>query len=255
LLVDAVLMVLLLGLAQVLESGLVWRSQPVRIALLWAPLVFFWWAYTWAARTLHLFFPPDSSFDRTLIAWEDRWFGQPAQWLARGRSAWLNDLMHLLYNTYYLYSFSLGAYLHWTGRLLDFQASVLAVSMGYATVYSLFGLLPVWGPRWGLVQAGRLSAEDTMLKGGWMTRLTNRVMYKGPAVKGGAMPSAHSSTAVVFLIWCWRLWGATGGVPATLVVAGMWIGAVYGRYHYVVDIVVGGLLGLAAVLLTDWLLL
>ena len=56
-------------------------------------------------------------------------------------------------------------------------------------------------------------------------------------------------------VWCWRLWGVWGGAPALVVVAGMGLGSVYGRYHYVLDLVVGALLGLAAVWLADLLLL
>jgi membrane-associated phospholipid phosphatase len=79
-----------------------------------------------------------------------------------------------------------------------------------------------------------------------------KIMY-GVAHKGGAMPSAHSSTAVVFLVWCWRIWGWEGGAIALVVVVGMWFGAVYGRYHYMVDILVGGLLGVVALILAETL--
>ncbi len=59
------------------------------------------------------------------------------------------------------------------------------------------------------------------------------------------MPSAHSSTAVIFLMWCWWAWG---GIPATLTVTGVWVGAVYCRYHYVLDIICGAVLGLARIM-------
>ena len=98
---------------------------------------------------------------------------------------------------------------------------------------------------------GSYIREDLQL-GYWLTDRMNSIMYGGMAHKGGAMPSAHSSTAVVFLIWCWRLWGIEGGLPATIAVGGMWIGSIYGRYHYVVDILVGALLGLLGVWVADW---
>jgi membrane-associated phospholipid phosphatase len=31
----------------------------------------------------------------------------------------------------------------------------------------------------------------------------------------------------------------------------MWLGAVYGRYHYLLDILVGGILGVFSVILAD----
>ena len=58
------------------------------------------------------------------------------------------------------------------------------------------------------------------------------------------MPSSHTSTAVVFFFWSARLWGFWGGAVAGVVVVGMGMGAIYGRYHYASDIGVGMPLGL-----------
>ena len=79
---------------------------------------------------------------------------------------------------------------------------VFAVMLGYALGYSLSALIPVWGPRWGLVAAGLLESSEQKLQGYWVTRFIDAIMYGGIAHKGAAMPSMHSSTAVVFLFWC-----------------------------------------------------
>ena len=78
-------------------------------------------------------------------------------------------------------------------------------------------------------------------------------MYDDVAHKGGAMPSAHSSTAVVFLFWCWYIWGWEGGMLALIIACGMWLGAIYGRYHYALDIIVGALLGVASLLVAGYI--
>lgn len=221
-------------------------------ARLWAPILFFWWGYTWAGKILHAFYPPEFSIDRRFMGWEAKLFKQPSLWLAQGQRRWLTELMHFFYASYYLYTPILGIYLHSQQRFNEFEAMSSAVLIGYATSYLLFTLIPLWGPRWGLLETGQLDSSTQILKGYWLTAQMNRVMYEGPAHKGGAMPSSHSSTAVVFLIWSWRLWGAEGGVLAGVLVAGMWIGSVYGRYHYVVDILAGALLGLLGVWAADW---
>ncbi len=250
--VDALLILLFLEIAARTDHSLLGVGRWQRIVVLWAPVVFFWWAYKWASRTFRAIYPEDVTFDRWLIRWEERWFGQPTLWLARQGSPWKTDVLHLFYNTYYFYTPFLGIYLQTKGRLQDFQEMMLAVLVGYAVGYSLFVIVPTWGPRWGLVQAGLLRPEEQRLEGYAITRVTNIVMYEGLAHRGGAMPSCHTSTALVFLVWCWRIWGPLGGVPALVVVAGMVVGAVYGRYHYVLDILAGLALGALGLLVAQF---
>jgi membrane-associated phospholipid phosphatase len=233
-----------------------WRDTPgLRFLSLWAPMIFFWWAYKWAGHTLHLFYPLDLSLDPLLIRLEDRWLGQPSLWWARSGSPWLTELFHGFYVSYYLYTPSLGVYLYAQGRFREFEAMVFAVMLGYALGYSLSALIPVWGPRWGLVTAGLLDSSEQKLQGYWVTRFIHAIMYGGIAHKGAAMPSMHSSTAMVFLFWCSQLWGVAGGLLAGIVVVGMGVGSVYGRYHYVADVVCGATLGALSVWIADRLIL
>jgi len=83
--------------------------------------------------------------------------------------------------------------------------------------------------------------------------LMNRIMWSDTPHKGGAMPSAHSATCVIFIIWCARIWGPQGALIGGLVGLMMFISTVYGRYHYVIDVIVGTIIGLLAVGLADWL--
>ncbi len=218
---------------------------------LWSPIVFFWWAYLWAGHTLCVCYPPGFSFDAALVKAEGRFFGQLSLRLAAADSPWLNDLFHVLYNTYYFYTLLLGVFLHAAGRIAEFQAVMLAVILGYATAYAFFPLIPVWGPRWGLVSAGLLPETRQRLSGSWLTRATNRLMWEGLAHRGCAFPSAHVSTGVIFVVWSWRIWGVEGVIIASLIVFGMALGAVYARYHYVLDVIAGALLGVACLLVAD----
>ena len=103
--------------------------------------------------------------------------------------------------------------------------------------------------------AGLLESSEQKLQGYWVTRFIDAIMYGGIAHKGAAMPSMHSSTAVVFLFWCSRLWGFEGGLLAGIIVVGMGVGSVYGRYHYVIDVVCGAALGALSVWIADRLIL
>ncbi len=229
-----------------------WQGQAgLRFLRLWVPVVFFWWAYTWAGHTLRLFYPSNFSLDPLLIRLEERWLGQPSLWWARSGSPWITEVFHGFYVSYYFYTPALGIPLYAQGRFREFEAMALAVMVGYAVGYSLSALIPGWGPRWGLVAAGLLESSEQKMRGYGITRAVNSIMYGGVAHKGAAMPSTHSSTAVVFLVWCSRLWGVEGGVLAGIVVVGMGVGSVYGRYHYVADILCGAALGVLSVWIAD----
>jgi membrane-associated phospholipid phosphatase len=230
-----------------------WFSRTVpggRIIFLWSPIVFFWSAYLWAGHTLTAFHETGFSYDHKILAWEKKWLGQPSLWLARNRKRWLTEAMQFFYFSYFFYTLFLGLFLHIQNRIAEFQAMSFAVLFGYLVSYTFFAITPAEGPRWALVSHGLLPATEQRQIGYELTRFVERIMY-GVAHKGGAMPSAHSSTAVIFLVWCWRIWGVEGGSAALIIVVGMWIGAVYGRYHYVLDILAGGTLGIVSVLVAD----
>ena len=224
-----------------------------KILFLWSPVIFYWWAYMWSGRMLRAFHSPTFSYDPQIIAFEEKWFGQPSLWWARKGAPWVTELMQFFYFTYFFYTFGLGLYLHYHQRIEDFQAMTFATAFGYLISYTFFAITPAKGPRWALIEAGLLSPSEQRQKGYAFTRVVEAIMYDDVAHKGGAMPSAHSATAVVFLFWCWCIWGWEGGIPALIIAGGMWLGAVYGRYHYVLDVIVGALLGIASLLVAGLL--
>jgi membrane-associated phospholipid phosphatase len=227
-------------------------SGTLRTLLLWAPLCFFWWAYFWAKHTLTALHPKEQRLDEWLIRLENR-IGQPSlSWAARPRP-WLSEILHLGYLSYYLYTPVLGIWMQLAGRERDFQSMSAAVCGGYLVAYVLFALTPAEGPRWSLVDKGLLDPGRRIPEGLVLTRLTAWILYRGPAHRGGAMPSSHTSTAVVFAVWAWRLGGPEAGVPAVLLATAMALGAVYGRYHFVADVAAGAALGAISLRFADWM--
>lgn len=240
-------------------SGLLWYGhgstaggRPLHPALrLWGPVIFYWWAYTWAGRVLHVFHAPQESWDGALIGWEGRLLGQPSLWMARHGGRPGVEIMQLFYASYYLYTPVMGVALHLRGRFESFESMSFAVLLGYLVSYSCYTLMPVWGPRWGLVKAGLLQAEEQILRGYAVSAALNRLMYGGLAHKGGAMPSGHASTAIIFAVWCGRLWGWEGLAAGWFIALGMMAASVFGRYHYVADVTAGALLGWLSLLCAD----
>ena len=61
------------------------------------------------------------------------------------------------------------------------------------------------------------------------------------------MPSSHFGVALVIMLYCFRFYPKAGWLLLPINV-GLAIGTVWGRFHYVSDVVAGGLIGLAFVL-------
>jgi len=239
---------------------LTWHAQDVQvfvtILLLWSPIIFFWWAYVWSKHTLNAFYAPGRTFDGFIIKWEGRILGQPSLWLSQKGNRLITEILHICYSSYYFYTLSLGIFLHKTGRLEEFESMSFAVMFGYLVSYTFFAITPVHGPRWSLFERGLLTNPSEQHQRGYLvTDLINRIMFGGPAHKGGAMPSSHSSTGLIFIVWACRVWDAEVAIPAVVLVLGMWLGSIYGRYHFVADIIVGSIIGLISILLADYLIL
>ncbi len=221
----------------------------LRLFLLWAPILFFWWAYAWAGMTLDAIYPAGHSFDPGILEFESKWFGQPALHWARRGNALLCEIAHLGYATYYFYTPAVGAALHLQQQFREFEQMSFAILFGYLLAYSGFALYPVHGPRWALVESGDLKREEQRMEGGPITALFRHIMWGGAAHRGGAMPSSHTSTGVVFVYWCGWIWGPAGFILAAAAFLLMIYGAIYGRYHYVTDILAGAVLGAGGIAL------
>jgi len=241
-LVNGVVSALFFLMAGTVEPDSTPVHTGVRFLQLWSPVIFFWWAYLWAGRTLGSVFAEGAVIDPWLIRFESN-IGQPSlNWMRKGNRA-LTELAHAFYGTYYFYTLGLGLMLHLAGRYRDFQAMAGSVCLGYLISYLLFALVPAQGPRWSLVDSGLAEEKERTPDGHLITKLTLRLMYGGPAHRGGAMPSSHTSTAVVFVWWAFEIWGWPGGLGASVIAIGMCLGAIYGRYHFVTDILVGAIIG------------
>jgi membrane-associated phospholipid phosphatase len=224
------------------------ESWAIRFLLLWSPIIFFWVGYLWAGYTLISVHPPDKFFDRPIAQFESHYLGQPSLHWGLNRSKVSTEIFHIGYFSYYLYTISLGIYYDSTDQFELFQRMSFAVNLGYLVSYCCFALIPVAGPRWYFLETGELGKKDLKQPGFLFTRLTHKLLYGGPAHKGGAMPSSHSSTALVFFFFAAYSWGGMAGLAAFLIVLAMWIGAIYGRYHYLTDVLAGILLGVLSIL-------
>lgn len=173
--------------------------------------------------------------DVSILSLEHRWFGEPArEWARRYPSRTLSAVLHLGYLSYYfvIYLPPLRLALRRDDRALN--ETVLALTMAFVAGFVCFVLWPVEGPRYRWPALGNI--DDNHVQ-----RLTHAVLERYSS-RGTAFPSSHVSVAVVqtLLAWRWQRRLAWALTPLAITLA---IGAVYGGFHYLIDVVVGALLG------------
>jgi len=214
------------------------RSEFVRFARQWYPLplyIFFFEELQGLVHAIH-----SGWFDRWLIAFDYRLTGvHPSVWLARFASPALNDFMQFAYMTYFLNLVILPALLYASRERVAFWTVMASTAIANYSIYAIAILLPIESPHYSLA-----SLQTKPLVGGSCTALIGLIERFG-RVHGAAFPSAHvaGSTVAVLAAWRYRRWLFWVSLPFFLC---MCVATVYGRYHYVADVLAGLAVGAAA---------
>ena len=173
-------------------------------------------------------------FDMTVISWETRLFGgQPAiSWALAWPARWLSESLHAAYLAYYGIIFSIPAGLWLARRREEFSEAVFALMLTFVACFVCFIAFPVEGPRY--LWPG--TAPD-----GPVRRIT-LALLESRSSPGTAFPSSHVAVATAQTLLGWRYFGWRGLLllPLTL---GLAAGAVYGGFHYAVDVLAGAVFG------------
>jgi membrane-associated phospholipid phosphatase len=186
---------------------------------------------------VHLVFP--GWFDSSLLRF-DFWLcgAQPAVWMSQFARPALNDFMQFSYMTYFGYLVLLPALLYARRETRAFWTVMTATALAHYTVYTVAVLFPIESPHFSLVHA-----PLALLSGGFSTALIEVIERYG-RVHGAAFPSAHVAGSMVAILCAWRYrrWLFWATLPFFV---SMMVATVYGRYHYVADVLAGMLVGAA----------
>lgn len=176
-------------------------------------------------------------FDDVVLRWEAALFGaQPARdWAVAWPSLALSEVLHLAYLSYYPIIFVVPGVLYAAGRLDDFREGVFVLMLTFVTCFTAYAWFPVTGPRY--LWPSPLDA------GGGIARDVTRWLLEARSSAGTAFPSSHVAVSVTQAVLAVRYFGAKGLVVAALATL-LSLGAIYGGYHYAVDVLAGGLVGL-----------
>jgi membrane-associated phospholipid phosphatase len=176
--------------------------------------------------------------DDVVQRWEAATFGtSPVLWAsARWPSALLSESLHAAYLSYYLIIYGPPIVLYMRGQLAEFRSTVGGLMTMFAICYIVFLVFPVAGPRYEW-------APPATVFDGPVRRFALRILAAGSS-RGTAFPSSHVAVATVQAVLAFRRNARTGLLLGALTSC-LAIGAVYGGFHYGVDVLAGGVVGVA----------
>ncbi|HJZ63169.1 MAG TPA: phosphatase PAP2 family protein [Candidatus Acidoferrum sp.] len=199
----------------------------------WYPHLFFLFCFEELAKLVHLINPGWQ--DAKLIAFDYRLTGvHPALWLEQFATPLRNDFFQFAYLTYFTYLLIVGGVLYCRRDWNAYWATMTYSAAGYVTGYCIAMLLPIESPWFSM--AGMWHGN---LQGGPFTATITFIEHFG-RVRGAAFPSEHvaGSVAALWGAWRHRRWLFWALLPFAMC---MCVSTVWGRYHYVAD-VLGGIL-------------
>jgi len=182
--------------------------------------------------------------DQTVQRWELALFhANPSQSLASALP-WmpLSELLHAGYLAYYAVIFlpPLPLLFHRDRRALS--QTILALGCTYAVCWTIYAFFPVQGPRY-------LWPAPPHIPDGPIRRATVQILAGGSS-RGAAFPSSHMAIATVQAAMATK-WQPRLSIALWIIAALVGVGAVYGGFHYAIDIIAGLALGALSAVAVD----
>jgi membrane-associated phospholipid phosphatase len=178
-------------------------------------------------------------FDSAVQGWDRLIFRTDAARTFAGAmpSMAVSEVLHAAYLSYYaiIYGPPLMMYLRGDGEA--FAKTVSAFTLAMVACFVVFCLAPVEGPRYAWPPPAGVAE-------GFFRRVVSQIL-EGGSSRGTAFPSSHQAIALVMglssMSWRRRL-----GLPVLVLSLLLGLGAVYGGFHYGVDMLAGAAVGLGA---------
>ena len=214
-------------------AATLWRRLPPWFAA-WTPLATILFLYTELPMLIRAT-GHGRFFDSTVISWETALFGgQPAlDWARQWPAAALSEALHATYLSYYAIIVSVPLALWALRRREEFAQAVFALTLTFVACFVCYVAFPVEGPRY-LFQG---TAPDGPVRRATVALLEAR------SSAGTAFPSSHVAVATAQTFLAFHHFRRRGLLLLPFAI-GLAAGAVYGGFHYAIDVVVGAAFGL-----------
>lgn len=235
-------------------------SRFVRYVHDWyvAPVVFF------SFKELYYMIKPlhgGRDYDDLLIA-IDRWIFSvnPTEWLEQFSHPLLTEVLQIAYTLFYILFLILGYELYRRHDMRIFHLFMFTCVYGFFLSYLGYFFLPAVGPRFTLHDFAALDAD---LPGLLLTPYLRWFVNAGGSVPMGVpneialagtqrdvFPSGHTMMTLVLMYLATRH-HARVRIPFYVIGSLLIIATVYQRYHYVIDLVAGGVFAVVCILTAE----
>jgi len=222
------------------------ENRAVQFTRHWYPLALYIFFFEELQGLVHAIFP--NWFDRWLIQFDYNFAGvHPAAWMARFATPALNDFMQFSYMTYFPYLVILPAILYIQKQRAAFWTVMVSTAIAHYSVYVIAVLFPVESPYFALA-----SLNLPQLPGGAFTTTIEFIERFG-RVHGAAFPSAHVAGSMVALLAARRYKPCLFWICLPFFLS-MCVATVYGRYHYLADVLAGIVVGATGWAAGQWVM-
>jgi len=156
----------------------------------------------------------------------------------------LNEFFSIGYSFYFILMPLSALVLYFRAPLSRFRTFMFSLSFTYYLHYLIFIFLPAESPRF------YMPGLRESLQGYWVADWLQAAVEKN-AFPGGSFPSSHIAAAVI----CFMAYSYFGKMrfPVLFLTMAMFLGTIYGRYHYFIDVAAGLGVGLTCYFLGPWL--
>jgi len=139
------------------------------------------------------------------------------------------EVLIIAYSSFYLWPFLLAVFVYFRGNQRNFEFVELVMLMSFLTNYVFYMLFPACGPRYYM-----FDAYTVPLRGIWLGDKLIDAFFQVPMIFD-CFPSGHTAVSLLTVILAYRyhrlyFWCI---LPVT---AGIIFATIYGRFHYVIDV-------------------
>lgn len=225
----------------------------LRIIRFWYPVIMIIFIFKENYHMVHSINPND--VDLILIKIDRAIFGgNPTEWLFRFANPVVTEIMEIVYILYYFVIVLFGLELYLKNRYEDFKYSVFILFVGFYLSYIAYIIFPAVGPRFLLHNFATINND---LPGLFLTKYLRAILDFAESIPPGAanpqdyvqrdaMPSAHAEIVILLAYLSHKLRLRSFNFYLTYCIL-MIISTVYLRYHYVIDVIAGGILALIGI--------
>ncbi len=183
----------------------------------------------------------------------------PNEYFSIHHWAWLDILSGLFYLSWVPVPLLFTGVLYFMDKksLVYFASTFFLCNLIGFTIYYLYPAAPPW-----YIEQYGLQENFTILgnHAGFVNfdAIFNTDLFEKMYVKGSnvfaAIPSLHSAYPVVLVYFAWRMRWNAALFLFLIQTLGIWFSAVYSRHHYIIDVFLGALCAITAILLFEKLL-